>query len=99
MRNDRVFLVLGIICLLGLGMLVASDRIGLPDQAVGQGFGESLWRGRKVDLMVQLGLVFVGALGIRALLPPEDDAARCEARGLTSPKRHSDAPARHEPRE
>ena len=85
MRNDRIFLVLGIVCLLGLGMLVAralpdSDRIGLPDQAVGQGFGVSLWQGRRADLMVQLGLVFVGALGIRALLPPEDDPARHEPR-------------------
>ena len=72
MRTDRVFLVVGIICLLGLGLLIA-QVLPKPDQAVKRGFGEGLWRVRRVDLMVQLGLVFVGALGIRALLPPEDE--------------------------
>ena len=72
MGTDRVFLAVGIVCLLGLGLLIAQV---LPEsgQAVGEGFGEGLWEGRRADLMVQLGLVFVGALGIRALLPPEDE--------------------------
>jgi len=71
-RTDRVFLAVGIACLLGLGLLIG-QVLPESDQAVKRGFGEGLWRGRRVDLMVQLGLVFVGALGIRALLPPEDE--------------------------
>ena len=72
MKNDRLFLALGIICLVGLGMLTAQI---FPRSAgvVKQGFGEGLWRWRRLDLMVQVGLVFVGALGIRALLPEEDE--------------------------
>jgi hypothetical protein len=70
--NDRIPLMAGIAFLLALGSLVAwlLPRVGQP---VGLGLGETLWRARRADLAIQLGLVFVGALGIRALLPPEDE--------------------------
>ncbi len=32
-----------------------------------------LWMGRQFDLYIQLGLFFLGALGIRALLPGEEE--------------------------
>jgi len=35
--------------------------------------GPSVWLTRRADLMLQLGLMLVGALGIRALLPGEDE--------------------------
>lgn len=72
MSNDRIPLFAGIACLLGLGLLVAwlLPRVGQP---AGLGLGETLWRARRADLVIQLGLVFVGSLGIRALLPPEDE--------------------------
>jgi len=72
-KNDRTLLLLGIVSLLGLGILVA--HIWPPlEQTVGLNFGEGLWRERRMDLMIQLALLFVGALGIRALLPHEDEA-------------------------
>ena len=72
MGNDRTPLIAGIACLLGLGLLVAwlFPQVGQPTELA---LGETLWGARRADLAIQLGLVFVGALGIRALLPPEDE--------------------------
>ena len=72
MKNERLPLFLGVLCLLGLGILLAQ---ALPQFAESgeNAFGTELWIGRRLDLMVQLGLVFVGALGIRALLPEKDE--------------------------
>jgi len=36
-------------------------------------FGDALWRTRQADLLLQLGLMLVGALGVHALLPGEDE--------------------------
>ena len=72
MKADRILLILVIFMLLGLGMLMA--RILSPErQTVERLLGQELWRARRLDLMVQIVLVFVGALGIRALLPEEDE--------------------------
>lgn len=73
MKGDRTLLALGILCLLGLGMLV-SHLVPRPDHTAHLGFGECIWLTRRADLIVQLGLMFVGALGLRALLPSEEDA-------------------------
>ena len=72
MRSDRIPLIAGIAFVLGLGILMAHlfPQVAQPTDL---GLGETLWRARRADLLIQLGLVFVGALGIRALLPPEDE--------------------------
>lgn len=56
---------------LGLGMLVAHllPAASRPDI----GFAERLWYSRQSDLIIHIGLMLVGALGIRALLPEDDD--------------------------
>jgi len=72
-KGDRTLLALGILCLLGLGMLVG-HLFPRPDHIARLGFGECIWLTRRTDLIVQLGLMFVGALGLRALLPSEEDA-------------------------
>ena len=72
MRTERVSLIVGIVLVLGVGMPIA-QILPQSGQPVNRPLGENLWRARSVDLMVQLGLVFVGALGVRALLPPEDE--------------------------
>ncbi len=72
MRSDRILPALGMLCLLGFGMLLG-HLIGRSDQATTLGFGQGLWLARRADLIVQLGLMFVGALGIRALLPGEGE--------------------------
>ena len=72
MKNERLPLLLSILCLLGLGILLAQAFPQLGESGE-HAFGTELWIGRRLDLMVQLGLVFVGALGIRALLPEKDE--------------------------
>ena len=72
MKNDRILLIVGILCLLGLGMVVGRlfFHLGRPTAPA---LGGGLWLTRRADLMVQLSLMFVGALGIRALLPGEGE--------------------------
>jgi len=61
-----------VLALLALGAVLAhfsrsqSPQVSLPSAV-------SMWLSRRADLMLQLGLMLVGALGIRALLPGEDE--------------------------
>ena len=57
---------------LGLGMLVNHLRAS-PSRGNGLGLVESVWLYRRADLLVQVALMLVGALGVRALLPGEDE--------------------------
>ncbi|MFH1084931.1 MAG: hypothetical protein V1772_04130 [Chloroflexota bacterium] len=72
MRIDRPlrWLLMGV--LLAIGLLVSYLRPG-PGAPGGTPVGALLWHGRGLDLVVQLGLLLVGALGIRAMLPGDDD--------------------------
>jgi len=71
-KSDRLLRVLAILCVLGFGLLVG-HLFPRADQTTTLGFGQWLWLTRRADLMVQLGLMFVGALGMRALLPSESE--------------------------
>ena len=71
-----------IVLLIALGALVAGlfwpwDAAELADAAAapttGLG-GPNLWLQRRADLLVQVGLMLAGALGIRALLPGDEEA-------------------------
>ena len=67
---------LGLALLLLVGGWWASHRllVSTPaDLEEVETFREWLWGTRSLDLAVQVGIVFVGALGIAALLPREDD--------------------------
>ena len=78
-RDDLPWIGLVVLLLAG-GLLVG--RQWMHPLSDGQGASESaafrqwLWESRSLDLAVQVGLIFVGALGIAALLPksqfPED---------------------------
>lgn len=81
-RDDLPWIGL-IVLLLAGGLLVGrqfmhplSDRKEASDSAA---FRQWLWESRSLDLAIQVGLIFVGALGIAALLPrsqfPEDPPA------------------------
>jgi hypothetical protein len=61
---------LGIVTLLlGVGLLIGR-RFLSPGDGVDVGlFRQWFWESRSLDLLVQVGLVFAGALGIAALLP------------------------------
>jgi hypothetical protein len=55
--------------LLSIGVLVGS-RVALPgSQSDSASFRALFWHRRALDLVVQAGLIVVGALGIVALLP------------------------------
>lgn len=71
MTSSHVLRMAGVIVALGLGLLVAHlfPTTSPPDV----GFAERLWLLRQSDLLIHVGLMLVGALGIRALLPEDDD--------------------------
>jgi hypothetical protein len=64
-RAVRFVVVVG---LLSVGWLVGS-RLAVPMAEGDSTFRTLLWDTRALDLMVQVGLTLVGALGIVALLP------------------------------
>lgn len=57
---------LAIILLLG-GLLLGRFFVSFPP--VSDGFRTLFWEERALDLAVQVGLIFAGALGVAALLP------------------------------
>jgi hypothetical protein len=62
--------------LLIVGLLVGRQFLTSPDNAGVGSFRQWFWENRSLDLLVQVGLIFAGALGIAALLPwgREEDA-------------------------
>jgi hypothetical protein len=67
---------LGLALLLLIGGWFVSQRmlVRLPaDEAKIETFREWLWGTRSLDLAVQVGIIFVGALGIAALLPRRNE--------------------------
>ncbi len=68
-RTVRVLIILMALAL-GVGVAVLSRSPG----AETTGLVEGLWLNRQVDLLLQVGLILVGALGIHALMPgPEEE--------------------------
>ncbi len=76
MRKNTIYSILAIIILLSIGWIlfrvINSDVIYHVEQ---EGFRAWLWEKRGLDLVVQVVLVFSGALGITAILPVEDEDA------------------------
>ena len=64
------------VSLLTVGFLLGSWFLTPPDNADAGSFRQWFWENRSLDLLVQVGLIFTGALGIAALLPwgKEEDA-------------------------
>lgn len=56
---------------LSLGVLVA--HLYPTASRSDPGFAERLWLSRQSDLIIHVGLMLVGALGIRALLPDDEE--------------------------
>lgn len=72
-RNQVLVLVLVTILLLsGLVIFRAFNSEAVRPVTDG-GFRAWFWEKRGLDLIVQIVLVFAGALGIAAILPVEDD--------------------------
>jgi len=66
-----------VVVLLIVGLLIGREFLSKPDDAsavrraelVEGSFRRWFWESRGLDLAAQVGLIFVGALGIAALLP------------------------------
>jgi len=77
MDREHVAWVGVVVVLLIAGLLIGQQFMAPPDDArVGQrpepvegSFRQWFWESRSLDLAAQVGLIFVGALGIAALLP------------------------------
>lgn len=74
MKNKKVIMVwtLVIVSLLAVGLLLFRALNPNPRQDGEQQFRTWLWEQRGADLVVQVLLVFAGALGVTAILPFED---------------------------
>jgi hypothetical protein len=69
-RENLPWLGLALLLLVG-GWFISQRTLASPPASVEarETFREWLWGARSLDLAVQVGIVFVGALGIAALLP------------------------------
>lgn len=76
MNRNTISTILVIIVLLSVGWFLFrfmnSDVLLTIEE---EGFRAWLWQKRGLDLVVQVVLVFAGALGITAILPVEDEDA------------------------
>jgi len=72
MRIEHPVRLAVIVALLALGLLVGALRPG-PGDFEAVSLSKVFWLDRRADLVAQLGLMLVGALGIRALLPSADE--------------------------
>ena len=59
--------------LLIAGLLISRQFLAPPDDAQIAPFRQWFWESRSLDLAAQVGLIFVGALGIAALLPRDKE--------------------------
>ncbi len=82
MNPERAAWITAVVVLLIVGLFIGRQFLGRPDGAPAaqrsdriQGtsregsFRPWFWESRGLDLVAQVGLIFVGALGIAALLP------------------------------
>ncbi len=79
MSRERVIQVGFIVGMLIVGLLIGwyfnADAVirslpgDSPATATGNAFREWFWEHRGLDLLVQVALIFVGALGVAAVLP------------------------------
>lgn len=76
MNKRTLFAVFAVIVLLSLGwFLFRTLNTAEPLPAGDEDFRAWFWEKRGLDLVVQVILVFAGALGIAAILPEEDEDA------------------------
>ena len=74
MKKDAVVLLLVVIVLLIVGwFLFQITHERSPSRPIDTSFRSWFWEMRGADLVVQVVLVFAGALGIAAILPVEDE--------------------------
>jgi len=73
MTRERLRRVLLVILILAGGLIIGHWMDAIPDTVIPEGpetFRIWFWSHRSIDLAVQVGLIFAGALGVAAVLPP-----------------------------
>ncbi len=70
--SARMLAVIFLLLFAGWGLFRVINGGGM-DFYLKEGFRDWFWEHRGLDLVVQVLLVFAGALGIAAVLPMEDD--------------------------
>lgn len=75
MKRERIVWIVIAVLLLLAGWLIEQWALARSDviAAPGDAFRAWFWERRGLDLAVQIGLLFVGALAITALLPEKDE--------------------------
>lgn len=81
MNREHVAWAGAVVVLLIAGLLIGQQFLAPPDDAhvarcpepVEGSFRQWFWESRSLDLLAQVGLIFVGALGIAALLPRDKE--------------------------
>jgi hypothetical protein len=61
--------------LLIAGLLIGWQFLDPSEDAGAGSFRQWFWESRSLDLLVQVGLIFAGALGIAALLPRDKEGS------------------------
>lgn len=69
MSAERVFRVGAVLFLVSLSVMLTSRMVATTAHDSVSAFRSFFWNERALDLLVQMGLTLVGALGIVALLP------------------------------
>jgi hypothetical protein len=73
MPRKLISWVVLLVLLLVTGLAVGRWVWGPSDVPAATSFRAWWWERREADVAVQVGLVFAGALGIAALMPPEEE--------------------------
>ncbi len=76
MGRDYVSQAIFLALLLIVGLLVGQWLWGPSEERAADSFRLWWWEHRELDILAQVGLVFVGALGIAALMPAEGEDPR-----------------------
>jgi hypothetical protein len=100
-RENLPWLVMAVLLLIGGWFASQRVLVSFPaDQETIETFREWLWGTRSMDLAVQVGIIFVGALGIAALLPRGDEIPRGDELPRGDEPAHDDEAflSRNEPR-
>ncbi len=71
MNREQIIWFSAALLLLVTGLLIGQQVTALSQGEQAAVFRQWFWEHRDLDLGVQVGLIFVGALGISALLPRE----------------------------
>ena len=71
-REYVVWITAAVVLLVG-GLLVGRQLMTLPGETDATAFRQWFWESRSLDLAAQVGLIFVGALGVSALLPRHNE--------------------------